>query len=204
MRRAYSAKKLGNWESFKEECKKEGKLCEWTIERLQEAHDKVSYPVVRLPALRLLPSGRQSTGHGDGSNTKKKHCNWWCAACGGQYEWRGPNRISVVQIGANTDRAKVSKAHAAPLGLCDDLINALQLLANQQKDGDSPIQSIITGLHERIRMGIMDGLRRFIEADNHNAVYVGDLRRGTISVKVRKPQFSETQRRTSERVNVAG
>ena len=29
---------------------------------------------------------------------------------------------------------------AAPLGLCDNLINALKLLANQQKDGDSPIQ----------------------------------------------------------------
>ena len=31
MRRAYSAKKSGNWESFKEECKKEGKICEWTL-----------------------------------------------------------------------------------------------------------------------------------------------------------------------------
>ena len=27
-----------------------------------------------------------STGHGDGNNRKKKHCNWWCAACGGKYE----------------------------------------------------------------------------------------------------------------------
>ena len=40
----------------------------------------------------------------------------------------------------------------------------------------------------------MDGLRRFIKADNHSAVEVGDLRRGTISVKVMKPQFSETFR----------
>ena len=58
---------------------------------------------------------------------------------------------------------KVFKAHAAPLGLCDNLINALKLLANQQKDGDSPKQSIAMG----------------IEADNHSAV-----RRGTISVQV--------------------
>ena len=28
-----------------------------------------------------------SSGHGDGNHIKKKHCNWWCAACGGQYEW---------------------------------------------------------------------------------------------------------------------
>ena len=35
----------------------------------------------------------ESTGHGDGKNRKKKHCNWWCAACGGHYEWRAPNRF---------------------------------------------------------------------------------------------------------------
>ena len=38
-----------------------------------------------------------SSGHDDGNNWKKKHCNWWCAACGGQYEWRAPKRILVVQ-----------------------------------------------------------------------------------------------------------
>ena len=48
-------------------------------------------------------------------------------------------------------------AHAVPLGLCDNLINALKLLANQQKNCDSPIQSIATGLHERSIRGIMDG-----------------------------------------------
>ena len=38
----------------------------------------------------------------------------------------------------------------------------------------------------------MNGLkRRLIEADNNSAVGVGDLRRGTISLKVKKPQFSE-------------
>ena len=76
----------------------------------------------------------------------------------------------MVQIGADADRAKVFKTHAAPPGLCDNLINALKLLANQQEDGDIPIQSIVTGLHESSRRGIMDGLRRFIEADNHSAV----------------------------------
>ena len=69
-----------------------------------------------------------------------------------------PNRILVVQLGVNVNEAKVFKAHAAPLGLCDNLINAVKLLANQQKDGDSTIQSIVTGLHERSRRGIMDGL----------------------------------------------
>ena len=99
----------------------------------------------------------------------------------------------MVQIGANADRAKVFKAHAAPLRLCDNLVNVLKLLANQQKDGDSPIQSFVTaGLHERSGRGIMNGLRRFIEADNHSGVDVGDLRCGTKSVQVKKPKFSET------------
>ena len=43
--------------------------------------------------------------------------------------------------------AHVLKAHATPPGLCHNLINALKLLANQQKDCDSPIQSIVTGPH---------------------------------------------------------
>ena len=47
----------------------------------------------------------------------------------------------MIQPSVNANEAKVFNAHAAPLGLCDNLINALKLLANQQKDGDSPIQS---------------------------------------------------------------
>ena len=79
----------------------------------------------------------------------------------------------MVQFGVNANEAKVIKAHTAPLGLCDILINALNRLANQQRDGDSPIQSIVTGLQERSRRGIMDGLRRFIQADSQSAVDVG-------------------------------
>ena len=47
--------------------------------------------------------------------------------------------MRVVQLGTNANEAKVFRAHAAPQGPCDTLINALKLLANQQKDGDSPI-----------------------------------------------------------------
>ena len=32
------------------------------------------------------------------------------------------------------------RAHAVPQGLCENLVNALKLLANQQREGDSPIQ----------------------------------------------------------------
>ena len=43
-------------------------------------------------------------------------------------------------------RPKVFKAHAVPQGLCANLINALELLANQQEDGDGLQQNIATNL----------------------------------------------------------
>ena len=39
--------------------------------------------------------------------------------------------------------------------------------------------------------GIMDWIRSFIEADNHSAVDVGHLRKGTRTFYVQKPNFSE-------------
>ena len=37
-----------------------------------------------------------SSWHGDGNTRKKKPCRW-CAACGGQYDWRALNRVLVIQ-----------------------------------------------------------------------------------------------------------
>ena len=51
-----------------------------------------------------------------------------------------PTCFLVVQPGTNEDEATVFRAHAVPQGLCENLVNALKLLANQQRDGDSPIQ----------------------------------------------------------------
>ena len=93
-------------------------------------------------------------------STGKKHCSWWCAICGG-----APNRILLVQIGTNEDEAKVFRAHAIPQELCENLINALQLLANQQKDGDGPIQNITVGLEEKCRERVTNGLRSFFTSD---------------------------------------
>ena len=62
--------------------------------------------------------------------------------------------------------------------------------AGEQTDGDSPIQSIVTCLHERSRKGTTDELRSFIE-DNHSAVDVGHLRRDTRPFYVQKPNCSE-------------
>ena len=34
-------------------------------------------------------------------NKMRKQCKWWCAACGGQYNWRDPNRVLVTPDSAN-------------------------------------------------------------------------------------------------------
>ena len=47
------------------------------------------------------------------------------------------------------------------------MINALKLLANQQKDGDCPVKMVVQGPQERSRLRMMDGLRKFIMVDNH-------------------------------------
>ena len=135
-----------------------------------------SHFVVRLPTMQQFPL---------------EHCIWWCAVCGGKYEWRAPNRILVVQLGTNATEAMVFRTHAAPQRLCEHLINPLKLLVNQQTDGDSPFQSIVTGLHERTRKGIMDGIRSFIEEDKHSALDVGHWRKGLRPCHVQKPNFSE-------------
>ena len=95
-----------------------------------------------------------TSGHG------KKQCNWCCAACGGQHNWKAPNRTLVIQDGTDRQCAKVFRAHAAPQDVRDNLINALKLLANQQ---------VVQGLRT------MDGLKKFIMVDDHEAVKDGEL-----------------------------
>ena len=92
-----------------------------------------------------------SSGHADGNNRKKMQCNW-CAACGGQYEWRAPNSILDTQDSVDPREARVFRPHDA------NLVNALKLLTNRQKDCDNPVEHIVTGLLEKSRQGIMNRL----------------------------------------------
>ena len=99
----------------------------------------MSYIAVRLPALQQFSSeGLFLVGIGRKEAMQLVVCN-----LRERYEWRAPNRILVVQLGTNEDEATVFRAHAVPQGLCGNLMNALTFLANQQKDGDSPIQNIV-------------------------------------------------------------
>ena len=90
----------------------------------------------------------------------------------------------MIQDSFDPRGAKVFRAHAAPQGWRDDLINALKLLTNRERDGDSPVESIVTGFTENCRKGIMDGMKKLPEVDNREAVNGADLCQGTKSVKV--------------------
>ena len=103
--------------------------------------------------------------------------------------WKAPNRVLVIQDSTDRREAKVFRAHAAPNGVCDNLINALRLLANHQKDGDNPVNMDVQGFLKKSRFKIVDGLRRRIMVDNHEAVRVGDLGKNMESGKVVKPKY---------------
>ena len=63
------------------------------------------------------------------------------------------------------------------------------MLANQQEDGDGLIQNIVTNLlGEERRKSLTEGLRDFIQVDNHRALQVGHLKEGLTSFKVRRPK----------------
>ena len=65
--------------------------------------------------------------------------------------------LLVVQTRESVDQAKIFKMHAVPQGFCGNLINALELLANQQEDGYGLIQNIVTNLCEVCRQGSRKG-----------------------------------------------
>ena len=64
---------------------------------------------------------------------------------------------------ARTPRSKSISSTRCKQGTCDNLINSLMLLTNQQKDGDRPVENIVTGSLEKSCRRIMDGLRKLID-----------------------------------------
>ena len=64
---------------------------------------------------------------------QKKQCNWRCAACGGQYDWRNPHGVLVIQDSTDRREAKVFRAQAPPNGVCQNLVCTLELLAKPSR-----------------------------------------------------------------------
>ena len=95
----------------------------------------------------------------------------------------------MVQTGESVHQVKVFKAQAERQGLCENLFNALKLLANPQEDGDGLLQNIVTNLGKGSRKGLTDGLRDFIRVDSERALDVGALRRGRGTFKFGRQKF---------------
>ena len=120
--------------------------------RSEMRHDKHARYVSCVTALIRHNSVQEQSQHGSkrsldlrwvSSWHDEKQCIWWCAACSCQYDWWNPNRILVMQDSTDRREAKAFRAHAAPHGVCDNLINALKLLANQHQDSDSPVRVLV-------------------------------------------------------------
>ena len=98
-----------------------------------------------------------SSGHG------KQQCHWWRAACG----VRRPVQLekSKQHLGHtgqhDPPRSKSLSGTRSVARVCDNLINALYLLAKQYRDGGSPVRGLAQGLQERRRLKMMEELRKF-------------------------------------------
>ena len=182
------------------------KATEWAFDRIKEAFEQVAQGENMIGSTDYLRRTIASVG-GQGGVTMSylcTHCNsflledyiwwvsgriehttWWYAICGEKHDWKQPNRLLVVQTIDGTDHAKVFKAHAVPQGLCENLINALKLLANQQEDGDGLLQNIVKDLGKESRKGLTDGSREFLKNDNERVLEVGYLDQGMGTFKVR-------------------
>ena len=109
-------------EEYKSIFKVEMSATEWACERLREASDKVAkneagrLNIVQRIMLKSTDFLRRINAPAGGQggvslsylcpkcnsfplkdymwwvSAGKKHCSWWCAICGGKYEWRAPNR----------------------------------------------------------------------------------------------------------------
>ena len=57
----------------------------------------------------------------------------------------------MVHLGTNEDETKVFRAHAVPQGLFENMVNALKLVANQQRDGRTLLRACKKEAgHERV------------------------------------------------------
>ena len=90
-----------------------------------------------------------------------------------------------MQNSTERRRGKGFRAHAPTHGICDNLSNALKLLANQQLGSDSLVEVLVVeGFHERGRLKMMDELRMFILVGTHVAVEIGDVENTLESLSV--------------------
>ena len=86
---------------------------------------RIGHTVVRGPCHRFPLADYiwwVSLEHRDSAKSRMKQCNWWCTACGGQYNWR--ESFLTKQDGVDPSEAKVFRAYAPPQSACENLVCA--------------------------------------------------------------------------------
>ena len=135
----------------------------------------MGHTVVHVPSLSPCSSWRLHLVGLDGA--REEQCNW-CAACGGQYNWKDPNRVLLKQDSADPSKANVFRAHAPPQGACENLVLRAETASWTRS---------WKVCRSTVRLKIMDELMRFIDVDNHEAVKIGDLEKHSEAIKVGGP-----------------
>ena len=70
--------------------------------------------------------------------------------------------------------------------MCENLVNALKLSANQQLGCDSLVQELVEGLEEGRRLKMTREL-----VDGHEAITIGDLEATFVSLSIVEPEFNK-------------
>ena len=97
----------------------------------------------------------------------------------------------MIQDTEDASDVKALRVHVSPQGSDDNLLRALQWLANLQNEVDSLLSTVSPGIKARSRMETMDNLRQFIQVDNVEAVQIGHMKRNSEAIKVVRPLFDK-------------
>ena len=87
---------------------------------------------------------------------------------------RWPVQLEELETKRTPAKRRCFGPTPSPQGACENLVCALELLANQQTEDDSLVPVLVEGHQEQSRLEMMDELTRFIKVDSHEAVTVGD------------------------------
>ena len=93
----------------------------------------VRYCTKRIRDVRI--PGESRPGSKQKWQTEKEVIKKRGAACCGQCDWRKPIRVLFVQDSTDRSQVKLFRTHTPPQGVCENLVNALVLLANQREVG---------------------------------------------------------------------
>ena len=104
--------------------------------------------------------------------------------------WRHRTESLAIQDSTDHRNANVFRAHAAPQGMGDNLMNALKWQSNE-KMGDCPVRMIVPGSLEQSRRKLMDGLWLFIAVDKCAAAKIRNLQKDTRSKKIDKAKVRD-------------